>query len=243
MGTLGMVDVLFVCTGNLCRSPSAALLLRQQLGDARPEVRVHSAGTVETDFGSPRPLVEQGRAFGIDLGAHVPRTVDPGMVQAADLVVGLTRQHVRETVIAVPSSFPKTFTLREIVRGGLHTGPRGAGEDLGAWLARLHEGRLRADLMGDDAGGRRHGSDGWDAGRLPPDAHRRGGADPDPARPGLAHREAACRRLGTSRTGSDQCGAVRRPCPSAGSAEPLRHRVRPGAVLGDRPNGRSELAQ
>ena len=149
MGTLGMADVLFVCTGNLCRSPSAALLLRQQLGDAGSEVTVHSAGTVETDFGPPRPLVEEGRAFGIDLGAHVPRTVDPGMVQAADLVVGLTREHVRETVVAVPSSFPKTFTLREIVRRGLHAGARGAGEDLGAWLARLHDGRLHADLMGE----------------------------------------------------------------------------------------------
>jgi protein-tyrosine phosphatase len=120
-----MADVLFVCTGNLCRSPSAALLLRQQLGRAgRAEVEVHSAGTVETDVDPPRPLVEEGRVFGIDLGAHVPCTVNPGMIQAADLVVGLTREHVRETVVAVPSSFQKTFTLREIVCRGLYTGPR-----------------------------------------------------------------------------------------------------------------------
>ena len=63
--------------------------------------------------------------------------------------MGLTREHLRETVVAVPPSFPRTFTLREIVRRGLDTGPRGAPEDLGAWLARLHDGRLRADLMGE----------------------------------------------------------------------------------------------
>ena len=52
-----MADVLFVCTGNLCRSPSAALLLRQQLGDeAGPEVTVHSAGTAGADGGPPSPL-------------------------------------------------------------------------------------------------------------------------------------------------------------------------------------------
>ena len=147
----GMDDVLFVCTGNLCRSPSAALLLREQLRDAGgAEVTVHSAGTVGADVGPPRPLVEEGRAFGIDLAAHVPRTVDPAMIQAADLVVGLTREHVRETVVAVPSSFPRTFTLREITRRGSHTGARGAADDLGAWLGRLHDGRLRADLMGDE---------------------------------------------------------------------------------------------
>jgi len=145
----GMAEVLFVCTGNRCRSPSAALLLRKQLGEAgRDDVTVHSAGTVGADVGPPRPLVQEGRAFGIDLGAHVPRKVDPGMIQTADLVVGLTREHVRQAVLAVPPSFPRTFTLREIVRRGLHTGPRDAAEDLGAWLARLHEGRLRADLMG-----------------------------------------------------------------------------------------------
>ena len=150
VGTLEMDDVLFVCTGNLCRSPSAALLLRHQLRDAGVAgVTVHSAGTVGADVGPPRPLVEEGRAFGIDLAAHVPRAVDPAMIQAADLVVGLTREHARETVVAVPSSFPRTFTLREIARRGSHTGARDAADNLGAWIARLHDGRLRVDLMGD----------------------------------------------------------------------------------------------
>jgi protein-tyrosine phosphatase len=144
-----MADVLFVCTGNLCRSPSAALLLRQQLGDeARAEVTVHSAGTAGADSGPPGLLVEEARAYGVDLSGHAPRIVNLDMIEAADLVVGLTREHVRETVVAVPSSFPRTFTLREIVRRGLQTGSRGSGEDLGAWLARLHDGRRRVDLMG-----------------------------------------------------------------------------------------------
>ncbi len=146
----GMDDVLFVCTGNLCRSPSAALLLRQELRDAGgAAVTVHSAGTVGSDVGPPRSLVEEGLAFGIDLAAHVPRTVDPAMIQAADLVVGLSREHVRETVVEVPSSFPRTFTLREITRRGSRTGTRGAAEDLCAWLARLNGGRLPVDLMDD----------------------------------------------------------------------------------------------
>jgi protein-tyrosine phosphatase len=145
-----MVDVLFVCKGNICRSPSAALFLCQHLGGAGSGVTVHSAGTVEVGVGAPpRALLSEGRALGIDLADHVPRMIDPSMIQAADLVVGLTRRHLRETVIAVPSSFPRTFTLREIVRRGIHTGPRGATEDLGAWLTRLHDGRRRTDLMGE----------------------------------------------------------------------------------------------
>ena len=147
-----MAEVLFLCTGNRCRSPSAALLLVRHLSDTeRDDVTMRSAGTVGADVGPPRPLVQEGRAFGIDLGSHVPRMVEPSMIEVADLVVGLAREHVRLTVVAVPTAFPKTFTLREIVRRGLVTGPRDDSQDLGAWLARLHDGRRHADLMGDSA--------------------------------------------------------------------------------------------
>ena len=145
-----MARVLFVCTGNLCRSPSAALLLRRQLGElGTAGVTVSSAGTLEVDVAPPDLLVEEGYRFGIDLSSHVARKVDPAMIEEADLVVGLTREHVREVVLAVPLSFPKSFTLREIARRGLEIGPRGATEDLADWLARLHEGRQRPDLVGD----------------------------------------------------------------------------------------------
>jgi low molecular weight protein-tyrosine phosphatase len=145
----GMADVLFVCTGNLCRSPSAALLLRRHLHEAgHDDVTVHSAGTLMPEVGPPRPLIQEGRSFGLDLATHVPRRVDPEMIEAADVVVGLSREHVRQAVAAVPSSFPKTFTLKEIVRRGLERGARVGAEELDSWLERLQDGRRRADLIG-----------------------------------------------------------------------------------------------
>ena len=71
------------------------------------------------------------------------------MIMSADLVIGLTREHVREVVVAVPPSFAWTFTLREIVRRGLDAGPRGSSEELGVWLARVLDGRRNVDLVGD----------------------------------------------------------------------------------------------
>ena len=145
-----MDDVLFLCTGNLCRSPSAELFLKQQLARAgTTDVTVHSAGTMGASFGPPEPLIDEGRGFGVDLSGHVPRQVDPDMTGAADLLVGMSREHVREVVLADPPLFGITFTLREIVRRGTETGHRKAGEALGEWLARLHAGRRHADLIGD----------------------------------------------------------------------------------------------
>jgi protein-tyrosine-phosphatase len=146
----GVTDVLFLCTGNLCRSPSAALLLSRHLErSGTTGVMVHSAGTLGAPFGSPDLLVEEARPFGIDLGDHTPRRFDPAMIADADLVVGLSREHVREAVLADIPSFPKSFTLRELVRRGSAVGPRRDGEALGEWLARVHQGRRHAELIGD----------------------------------------------------------------------------------------------
>jgi protein-tyrosine phosphatase len=144
---------LFVCTGNVCRSPSAALLLAEALREAGrgDEVTVHSAGVVSADVGVPEALLDQAPAYGIDLSHHVPRRLEPAWVDDADLVVGMAREHVREVMLLDRAWLARTFTLRELVRRGRRCGPRPSGEDLGEWLGRVGEGRTAADVVGRSA--------------------------------------------------------------------------------------------
>ena len=51
----------------------------------------------------------------------------------------------------VPAAWPRSFTIRELVRRGDQAGRRPPGEDLAGWLARVHAGRSRQDLLGDSA--------------------------------------------------------------------------------------------
>jgi protein-tyrosine phosphatase len=142
--------VLFVCTGNLCRSPSAALLLRQQLASSDiTGVTVDSAGISGTSMGPPAGLLQEAGQYGLNLDDHVPRRLDGGMLTGADLIVAMSREHLREIVLANRDAFARTFTLREIVRRGHEQGQRKPDESLGDWLARLHEGRRHVDLVGD----------------------------------------------------------------------------------------------
>jgi len=142
--------LLFVCTANIVRSPIAAALLEMRLKEPAPEVVVESAGLRETDAtldnGALRVLDRQG----VDLRRHHSRAIDSEMVGGATLVLGLEREHVREAVLLDPSVWPRTFTLKEIVRRGEATGARRPGESISDWVARAHGDRSQRDLLGAD---------------------------------------------------------------------------------------------
>ena len=109
---------------------------------------VSSAGVAATGTRVPPEVDEVARGLGVDLTAHIGRQLDPEEVAAASLVVGMTREHVREVSLAVPGVFAKTFTLRELVRRVGVLGGRRAEEPIEAWVARVGEGRRAADLLG-----------------------------------------------------------------------------------------------
>ena len=127
----------------------AEALLRSRLDGVGQAVRVHSAGLLEDG----RPVTDDGRRVmadrGLDTSDHRSRRMTPELLTGSDLVLGMTREHVREAVLLAPTIWPRTFTLKELVRRARVVGPRPAGAALEDWLAVVGEGRERADLLGD----------------------------------------------------------------------------------------------
>jgi protein-tyrosine-phosphatase len=70
------------------------------------------------------------------------------MLESADVAIAMSREHLREAVLALPDIWPRAFTLKELVRRGSAIGIRAPGESIDAWLSRAHAGRQRADLLG-----------------------------------------------------------------------------------------------
>lgn len=85
---------------------------------------------------------------GIDLSAHRSQSMTADLLSGADLVLAMAREHVREAVVAVPEAFPRTFTLKELVRRGEAVGPRPLEQPLERWVAAVHAGRSTRDLLG-----------------------------------------------------------------------------------------------
>jgi protein-tyrosine phosphatase len=144
------IDVLVVCTGNICRSPMAEALLARGLAERGHSGRVHSAGTRATLGAADETVVGLMADRGYDLGGHRSRQLDRDLVADADLVVCMAREHLRETVLLDPGALARTYTLKELVRRATAAGARGDDEALGDWLARVGEGRDPARLLGDD---------------------------------------------------------------------------------------------
>ncbi len=108
-----MKTVLFICTGNICRSPMAEGLFRHAV-QGRGNYRVLSAGLGAMHGQPPSAYAVQAtKELGIDISGQRSRMVTAEMVQQADYIFGMTHSHVDTVMVLYPQAAEKTFLLRE----------------------------------------------------------------------------------------------------------------------------------
>lgn len=108
--------VLFVCTGNICRSPIGEGLLRAAIASAGVAgVEVASAGTW-ADEGAPATpaAVAVMETRGLDISGHRARRLAAREAEAADLIVAMTSVHLREIETTAPYASPKVLLAKEV---------------------------------------------------------------------------------------------------------------------------------
>ncbi len=138
-----MKRVLFVCTGNTCRSPLAEVLFRD-LTRERDDYEVGSAG-VGAFSGQPasRHSQELARQRGLDLSGHLSRAVTVDLVDAATHIFAMSRSHLADLLDDYPDAEDKMYLVSEFaaedeLRGRDLTDPFGGSlEDYRETLARL----------------------------------------------------------------------------------------------------------
>jgi protein-tyrosine phosphatase len=120
--------VLFVCLGNICRSPTAEAVLRTLAAREAPELslEVDSAGTSGYHLGQPPdPRTRQAAARrGYDLNALRARIVEPTDFERFDLILAMDRENLSVLRRRAPSS------AHERLRLFLEFAPQGAPEDV-----------------------------------------------------------------------------------------------------------------
>ena len=107
------IEVLIVCTGNICRSPMAEGMLRQMLAARSMHgCRVRSAGTHAMDRRPAEPhAIEAARERGADIAGHRARSLDREMADRADLIL-VMEEGQADLIARVLASARQAQTLR-----------------------------------------------------------------------------------------------------------------------------------
>jgi glycine hydroxymethyltransferase len=108
-----MKTFLFVCTGNICRSPMAEGLFRHAM-QGRAEFRTISAGLGAANGQPPSAFsVQAMKELGVDISRQRSQMLTAELVKQADYILGMTHSHVDTVMLLYPAAAEKTFLLRE----------------------------------------------------------------------------------------------------------------------------------
>ena len=114
-----MKTILFVCSGNYCRSPLAEGLARLRLKQAGydGQFRTRSAGTLPEYEGQPRaPLIlEVLREIGADGQANPPHQITPAEIEQAAVIFGVAQEHLDWIAQHYPAAASRTFLLSDLI--------------------------------------------------------------------------------------------------------------------------------
>lgn len=107
--------ILFVCSGNICRSPLAEGFLRERAAAAGVTLTIDSAGTTGFHLGAPPDPrgVVAARGHGVDISGQIARKLRPDDYEAFDLIIAMDEQNLTELLQKQPhgSTTPiKLFT-------------------------------------------------------------------------------------------------------------------------------------
>lgn len=106
--------IMFVCTGNTCRSPMAEGALRHLLEkEGLSDVEVISSGTgAATGYPATLYAIEAARTWDVDISGHLSKALTPDLIEKSDLILAMTPRHIKELLRIRRDAGSKTYLFK-----------------------------------------------------------------------------------------------------------------------------------
>ena len=112
--------ILFVCTGNICRSPFAEGLLKKLVQKkGLNDIVIDSAGLLALPGNNATSLAQRVSAeYDVDLSDHISKSVKEDIVNRSDFILVMENSHAKDLLYAFPEAEDKVFLIRRFARFG-----------------------------------------------------------------------------------------------------------------------------
>lgn len=111
-----MIKVMFICTGNICRSAMAEAIMKKEIKEKNKEneIEVYSCGTFAED-GSYASFnaIETMEYYEIDLKSHRATNIINSKIKEMDIILCATKDHKRMVINLYPELMEKVYTMKE----------------------------------------------------------------------------------------------------------------------------------
>ena len=113
-------NILFVCTGNICRSPFAHAFFTKLVNQKRLQgITVESSGLLALPGNSATYMAQRvAREFGVDLTEHKAKSMSKALVAGSSLILVMEKSHEDSLVTDFPEAEGKTRLIRHFARFG-----------------------------------------------------------------------------------------------------------------------------
>ena len=108
------MKIMFICTGNICRSAMAHRMLEKRAKEEKKNIEVYSCGVYAINGDVPTyEGIEVMKEYGIDLSKHRATNIRNSGIEDMDVILCATNSHKNNVIAMYPKLKEKVFTMKE----------------------------------------------------------------------------------------------------------------------------------